>query len=42
MANVCAITIPPVPITYVMLKDTVLYPLVSLCDEGRYARCGMT
>ena len=26
-----AITIPPVPITHVMSKDTLIYPLVDLC-----------
>ena len=41
MANICAITIPPVPITHVMSKDTLIYPLVDLCDERRSTWCGM-
>ena len=42
MVNSTAITIPPIPIIYVASKDTMLYPLVALCDKGRSTRYGMT
>ena len=42
MANIYAFKISPVPITHVTSKDTLIYPMVDLCDERRSTWCGMT